>query len=105
MWPLGLLLLKTSPVKQYSYENDFSGVFDALHQSFLVLILCGFVVFSMGHFMLSLAIRFVLVFFFLSPFNIVITSFGEESADLFILHVLIFVHFLFLLVSGAGCGL
>ena len=24
--------------KQYSYENDFSGVFDALHQSFLVLI-------------------------------------------------------------------
>ena len=28
--------IKTSPVKQYSYENDFSGVFDALHQSFLV---------------------------------------------------------------------
>ena len=27
---------QTSPVKQYSYENDFSGVFDAfLHQSFL----------------------------------------------------------------------
>ena len=36
MWPMGLLFLKTSPVKQDSYENDFSGVFDALHQSFLV---------------------------------------------------------------------
>ena len=41
MWPKGLLILKISPVKQfmYSYENDFSGVFDALHQSFLVVIL------------------------------------------------------------------
>ena len=37
MWPMGLLFLKTSPVKQYSYENDFTGVFDALHQSFLVM--------------------------------------------------------------------
>ena len=33
---MGLLFLKTSPVKQYSYENDCSGVFDALHQRFLV---------------------------------------------------------------------
>ena len=33
MWPM--LFLKTSPV-QYSYVNDFSGVFDAFHQSFLV---------------------------------------------------------------------
>ena len=33
---MGLLFLKTSPVKQYSYENDLRGVFDALHQSFLV---------------------------------------------------------------------
>ena len=33
---MGLLFLKTSPVKKYSYENDFSGVFDALHQTFLV---------------------------------------------------------------------
>ena len=24
------------PVEQYSYENDFSGIYDALHQSFLV---------------------------------------------------------------------
>ena len=38
MWPMGLLFLKTSPVKQYSHENDFSGVFDALHQSFLVVV-------------------------------------------------------------------
>ena len=32
MWPMGLLFTKTSAVKQYSYENDFSSVFDALHQ-------------------------------------------------------------------------
>ena len=38
MWPMALLFTNTSPVKQYSYENDFSGVFDALHQSFLVCI-------------------------------------------------------------------
>ena len=38
MWPMGLLFLKTSPVKQYSYENIFSGVFDALHQTFLVVV-------------------------------------------------------------------
>ena len=37
---MSLLFLKTSPVKQYSYENDFSGVFDALHQSFLVIDCC-----------------------------------------------------------------
>ena len=37
MWPMDLLFFKTSPVKQYSYENDFSSVFDALHQSFLVM--------------------------------------------------------------------
>ena len=34
---MGLLFLKTSPVKQYSYANDFSAVFDALHQSFRVV--------------------------------------------------------------------
>ena len=33
---MGLLFLKTSSVKQFSYENDFSGVLDALHQCFLV---------------------------------------------------------------------
>ena len=39
MWPIGLLFLKASSVKQYSYGNNFSGVFDALHQSFLDKIL------------------------------------------------------------------
>ena len=39
MWPVDLLFIQTSPVKQYSYENDFVGVFGALHQSFLVLFL------------------------------------------------------------------
>ena len=39
VWTIGLLFLKNSPVKQYSYKKDFSGVFDALHQSFLVYIL------------------------------------------------------------------
>ena len=34
---MDLLFIKTSPVKQYSYEYDFSGVFDALHQSLVFL--------------------------------------------------------------------
>ena len=38
VWPMGLLFIKTSAVKQYAYQNDFSGVFDAFHQSFLVLL-------------------------------------------------------------------
>ena len=38
MWPIGLLFLKTSPVKQFSYANDFCGIFDALDQIFLVII-------------------------------------------------------------------
>ena len=38
MCPIDLLFIKTSPVKQYSYQNDFSGVFDALHQRFLVIV-------------------------------------------------------------------
>ena len=33
---MGLLYIKTSPVKQYSFENDFSNVFDALRQIFLL---------------------------------------------------------------------
>ena len=37
VWPIGLMFLKTYSVKQYSYQNNFSGVFDALHQSFIVL--------------------------------------------------------------------
>ena len=42
MWPMGLLFIKTSPVKQYSYENDFTGIFDALHQGFLVFFVTMF---------------------------------------------------------------
>ena len=37
VWPMGLLFIKVSPVKQYSYQMRFSGVFDALHQCFLVV--------------------------------------------------------------------
>ena len=29
MWSMGLLFIKTSPVKQYSYPNDLSGASDA----------------------------------------------------------------------------
>ena len=53
--------------------------------------------------------HFVLVFF--SPFSIAITSLGEEElilvlfVRLFALCVFGFVGFLFLLVSGQGCGL
>ena len=47
-------------------------------------------------------------------FLYVITSLGEEGVDLcasrvfvclFVLHVLVFVLYIFLLVSGLGCGL
>ena len=53
--------------------------------------------------------HFVLVFF--SPFSIAITSLGEERANLsafvrlFGLCLFRFVGFLFLLMSGKGCGL
>ena len=53
--------------------------------------------------------HFVLLFF--SPFSIAITSLGEERANLsafrtFDRFVLVwFVGFLFLLMSGKGCGL
>ena len=53
---------------------------------------------------------FVLVFF--SPFSIAITSLGEERELLLALFIRLFdlclfgfVGFLFLLVSGKGCGL
>ena len=49
----------------------------------VILILCGFVVFTTGRFVWSLALHFVLVLLFFSVlFSIVITSFGEERADL-----------------------
>ena len=43
MWPMSLLFIKTTTVKQSSYENDFSGVFDALLQIFLCLYLCLYI--------------------------------------------------------------
>ena len=61
--------------------------------------------FTTGRFMLSLALLFILVF--LSPFSIVITSLGEERADLFILHSLISVLLLFSWCQGlaAACDI
>ena len=66
-------------------------------------------VYSTRRFVLSLALcYFILVFF--SPFSIAITSLGEERANrsafrTFDLRLFGFVCFLFLLVSGKGCGL
>ena len=48
VWPMGLLFIKASPVKQYSYQNDFSGIFDALNQSFLVFSCIGPPLFGCG---------------------------------------------------------
>ena len=54
--------------------------------------------------------HFVLVFF--SPFSIAITAHGEERANLRVFRICLFdlclfgfVGFLFLLMSGKGCGL
>ena len=67
-------------------------------------------VYSTRRFVVCLTMcHFVLVFF--SPFSIAITSLGEERANrgafraLFGLCLFGFVGFLFLLVSGKGCGL
>ena len=64
-------------------------------------------VYSTRLFVLCLTLcRFVLVFF--SPFSIVITSLGEERANLSAFRAFVrfgFVGFLFLVVSGKGCGL
>ena len=69
-----------------------------------------FVVNSTRRFVLCLALcYFVLVFF--SSFSIVITSLGKERACFGAFHTFVrfslvgFVCFLFLLVSGKGCGL
>ena len=74
------------------------------------LTLCCFVVYCTGRFVVYLTMcHFVLVFF--SPFSIAITSLGEDRAilvlfvRLFDLCLFGFVGFLFLLVSGKGCGL
>ena len=73
------------------------------------LTICCFVVYSTRRFVLCLALYcFVLVF--VSPFSIAITSFGEERVilvlllRLFYLRLFGFVCFLFILVSGKGCG-
>ena len=55
VWPMGLLFIKTSPVKQNSYQSDFSGVFDALYQSFLVIYLMPSLVFVFCSYLVSLA--------------------------------------------------
>ena len=67
-------------------------------------------VYSTRRFVVCLTVcRFVLVFF--SPFSIAITSLGVERANLSAFRTLFdlclfgFVGFLFLLVSGKGCGL
>ena len=73
------------------------------------LTLCCSVVYSTRRFVVCLPMcHFVLVFF--SPFSIAITSLGEERGNLsafrtFVRFVFGFVGFLFLLVSGKGCGL
>ena len=62
--------------------------------------------------MLSLALFFVLVFFF-SPFIIVITSLAAERAGQYVLLVLLFIYFAHIdfcpyslsLDVGVGCGL
>ena len=75
----------------------------------LVLLFLCFVIYSTKRFVLGLTLcHFVLVFF--SPFSIAITSLGKERANLsafytFDLCLFGFVGFLFLLVSGKGCGL
>ena len=68
-------------------------------------------VYSTRRFVVCLTMcHFVLVFF--SPFSIAITSLGEERELILVLFVRLFdlclfgfVGFLFLLVSGKGCGL
>ena len=75
----------------------------------IALTQCSFVVNSTRRFMLSLALRFVLVFF--SPFSIAITSLEGERAELCVFRAFVcfarvgFVSFLFLLVSEIGCDL
>ena len=77
----------------------------------LVLLFVVLCFFSTRRFVLILTVcHFVLVFF--SPFCITITPLGEERELILVLFVRLFdlclfgfVGFLFLLVSGKGCGL
>ena len=73
--------------------------------------LCCFVVYFTRRFVLCLTLCYFVLMFF-SHFNIAITSLGEERAylsafriGLFNLCLFGFVGFLFLLMSGKGCGL
>ena len=76
----------------------------------IYMVLGPFVVYSTRRFVLCLTM-FYFVFVFFSSFSIAITSLGEERAKfsafvrLFDLCFFGFVGFLFLLVSGKGCGL
>ena len=68
-------------------------------------------VYSTRRFILCLTLSYFVIVFF-SPFSIAITSLGEERELILVLFVRLFdlclfgfVGFLFLLVSGKGCGL
>ena len=70
----------------------------------VVLILCGFVVYTSGRFMFSLALLFVLVFFFQSFQHVCSPRLGKRQLVYvrlvhFFLRTLIFVLSIFLLVS------
>ena len=74
----------------------------------VILILYGFVFFTMGRFMQSIAVLFVVTFFFSVLFGTVLTSLGEKSAGqyAFLAFVCDFTRaVLFPFVSGVGCGL
>ena len=73
------------------------------------LTLCCFVFYSTRRYVLCLALCY---FVFFSPFSLAITSLGEELELVLVLFVRLFdlrlfgfACFLFLLVSGKGCGL
>ena len=88
------------------YANDGSKAVVLM----LFPILCGFMVFATGCFMLSSAFLFVLVFS-LVLFSIVIISLVEERVYVLIVHLFVYFArvnvcpFFFLFVSGVGCGL
>ena len=66
------------------------------------LALCCFVVCSAGRFVLGLILCcFVLVFF--DPFDIAITSFGEERANLGAFHKFVLFAFVWVLSSSSWC--
>ena len=103
------LLAQTLTFFSYLGTNSFLLEWTSF-QKWFSLTLCCFVVYSMRRYVLCLTLcYFVLVFF--SPFSIAITSLVEEGGNLsvfvrfFDLRLSGFLCFLFLLVSGKGCGL